>query len=78
MEKEKWMQEFEKKQSMKQINEAEKEDVVGELEDNSQSLWKADKTLMGRTSKETALAEHDYAAIEHLSGKLQKKMINIQ
>ena len=51
MEKEKWMQEFEKKQSRKRGYE-EEEDVAGELEDDSQFFRMADKTLMRMTSKD--------------------------
>ena len=55
LEKEKWMQEFEKKQSRKRGYEDE-EDVAGELEDDSQFFRMADKTLMRMTSKdETAI-----------------------
>ena len=49
MEKEKWMQEFEKKQSRKRGYE--EEDLAGE-EDDSQFFRMADKTLMRMTSKD--------------------------
>ena len=51
LEKEKWMQEFEKKQSRKRGHEDE-EDMAGELEDDSQFFRMADKTLMRMTSKD--------------------------
>ena len=51
MEKEKWMQEFEKKQSRKRGYE-EEEDVAGEIENDSQFFQMAEKTLMRMTSKD--------------------------
>ena len=52
MEKEKWMQEFEKKQSRKRGYEEEEEDVAGEIENDSQFFQMAEKTLMRMTSKD--------------------------
>ena len=50
LEKEKWMQEFEKKQSRKRGYEDE-EDMAGVLEDDSQFFRMADETLMRMTNK---------------------------
>ena len=52
MEKEKWMQEFEKKQYRKRGYEEEEEDVAGEIENDSQFFQMAEKTLMRMTSKD--------------------------
>ena len=56
MEKEKWMQEFEKKQSRKRGYEEDEEDVgEGEDDKDSQFFKLADKTLMRMTSKDDTL-----------------------
>lgn len=51
LEKEKWLQEFEKKQSRKRGHEDD-EDISGELKDDSQFFRMADETLMRMTNKD--------------------------
>ena len=52
MEKEKWMQEFEEKQSRKRGYEEVEEDMAGAMENDTQFFQMAEKTLMRMTSKD--------------------------
>ena len=52
MEKEKWMQEFKKKQSRKRGYEEVEEDMAGAMENDTQFFQMAEKTLMRMTSKD--------------------------
>ena len=52
MEKDKWMQEFEKRQSRKRGYEVEEKDVAWETENDRQFFRMAGKTLMRMTSKD--------------------------
>ena len=60
MEKEKWIQEFEKKQSRKRGYE--EDDDVGGDDDDSQFFKLADKTLMRMTSKDDTINTSNDAA----------------